>query len=242
MTGPAFADHLFVAWLACVFPLLARRSFPLLAARIREHGEPERIRAYRHTVLTWFGHLLLLLALWAVTERPLAALGLTASSLPQLLGGVLLGCLMLLALRLNIARWPTEANGRAAVLRHVGRVAALLPRSARERRWFRVVAVNAGITEEILFRGYLLWYLGHFAGSALAAALAVLAFTLAHAYQGLRQLPGIAAMGAFFVALYFVSGSILLPIVFHAAVDLLQGHHLARLLRSADGAGPASGA
>lgn len=230
MSDPVLADHLFVAWLAILFPLLSWRSFPLLASRIRHRGEPERIRAYRHTVLTWFGHLLLLMGMWAVADRPLGALGLRPSSPPELLAGLALGGVMLAALRLNIARWPTTLRDRDHIERLVGNLAVLLPRSTRERRWFRAVSVNAGLSEEILFRGYLLWYLGHFAGSAAASAIAVLAFTVAHAYQGLRQLPGIALMGAFFVALYLVSGSIFLPIAFHAAVDILHGHHLARLL------------
>lgn len=225
------ADHLLVAYLAIVFPLLARRSFPAVAARIRAGGEGERLRAYRHTVITWLLHLSIVLVLWVAAGRSWEALGLRASAWPELLVGGLLGTLLLAGLHIVHTRRVRRREDRASVERALGDLAELLPRSAAEQRMFRIVSINAGLSEELLYRGYLLWYLTQFSVIEVAAPVAMLVFTLAHLYQGLRMLPGIALMSAFFVMLYLVSGSLLLPIIFHAAVDMLQGYHLAPLLR-----------
>ena len=103
-----------------------------------------------------------------------------------------------------------------------------LPRTRRELGWFRAASVNAGITEELIFRGFLLWYLEPYVGLAWAAVIAVVVFTLGHAYQGVANLPALALASAAFVGLYLWSGSLLLPIVVHALVDVMNGNALAR--------------
>jgi len=44
-----------------------------------------------------------------------------------------------------------------------------------------------------------------------------------HSYQGLANIPRVAMIGAVFSGLYLLTGSLWLPIILHAAVDLLQG-------------------
>ena len=72
---------------------------------------------------------------------------------------------------------------------------------------------------------------------AVAAVIAVVLFTLGHAYQGKETLGGIAFVSACFVGLYLLTGSLLLPIVFHALLDLLQGQALSRFVVGGDRAG-----
>jgi membrane protease YdiL (CAAX protease family) len=99
---------------------------------------------------------------------------------------------------------------------------ALLPVTNHERLVWAAVAVSAGICEEIVFRGWLLNTLHEqigLTGTTLIWAGALI-FGLAHAYQ---KIPGIvltALAGAFFCVLYVKTGSLLLPIVLHALVDL----------------------
>ena len=92
------------------------------------------------------------------------------------------------------------------------------------------MSINAGITEELIFRGFLLWYLEPFVGIAGAAVLAVVAFTLAHAYQGVAHVPALALASTYFVGLYLGTGSLLLPVVLHAVIDVMQGTMLAESL------------
>ena len=56
-----------------------------------------------------------------------------------------------------------------------------------------------------------------------AGIISAVGFGLAHSYQGKAQVPQVIAVGAVFTLLYFLTGSVWVPIVVHALVDILQG-------------------
>lgn len=97
-----------------------------------------------------------------------------------------------------------------------------------------LVSLNAGIFEELIFRGYLIWYLSHFLNIAWAATIAVAMFGFAHIYQGIKQLPGILFISATAVLLYLYTGSLLIPILFHVFLDAIQGYYLAKIKNTND--------
>jgi uncharacterized protein len=100
---------------------------------------------------------------------------------------------------------------------------ALLPRTRAERRLFTVVGVTAGVCEEWLYRGFLLAVVSALAGGPPTAVLVVVAgaaFGLAHAYQGVGGVLTTGVLGAVLAALYLGTGSLLLPVVLHALIDL----------------------
>jgi membrane protease YdiL (CAAX protease family) len=102
-------------------------------------------------------------------------------------------------------------------------VSALLPVTAEERRLFTAVALTAGITEEVVFRGFLLVYLTDvFPGMPVSSAMVVSAalFGLAHSYQGGLGVLLTGLAGYWLAGLYVLTGSLLVPIVVHALVDL----------------------
>jgi membrane protease YdiL (CAAX protease family) len=100
---------------------------------------------------------------------------------------------------------------------------AVLPRTAGERRLFTVVGVTAGVCEEWLYRGFFLAVVAAAGGGlptwvlVLAAAVA---FGLAHAYQGRAGIVGTGLLGGGMAAMYLQTGSLLLPVVLHALIDL----------------------
>ena len=61
---------------------------------------------------------------------------------------------------------------------------------------FYGLSITAGIVEEVLWRGFLIWYLSQFMPVWGAALISTIGFGLAHAYQGLRQVPQITIVGA----------------------------------------------
>jgi membrane protease YdiL (CAAX protease family) len=100
---------------------------------------------------------------------------------------------------------------------------ALLPRTAGERRLFTVVGLTAGICEEWLYRGFFLAVVAAVAGdlpSWVLVAIAAVAFGLAHAYQGRAGILLTGVLGGVMAALYLSTGSLLLPVLLHAAIDL----------------------
>jgi membrane protease YdiL (CAAX protease family) len=100
---------------------------------------------------------------------------------------------------------------------------ALLPRTNAERRLFTVVGVTAGVCEEWLYRGFFLVVVAAVTGGLPTGVLVVVAaaaFGLAHAYQGLGGVALTGLLGGVMAALYLQTGSLLLPVLLHAAIDL----------------------
>lgn len=104
----------------------------------------------------------------------------------------------------------------------------MLPVTPVERLWWIAVSVTAGVTEEIVARGFLLSDL-HGGGAAspllhlpvaVAWAGSSLLFGFAHLYQGARGVLKTTLGGLYMGALAILSGGLVLPIVVHALVDL----------------------
>ena len=100
---------------------------------------------------------------------------------------------------------------------------ALLPRTTAERRLFTLVGVTAGVCEEWLYRGFLLAVVAAVGGglpTPALVAIGALAFGLAHAYQGVAGIVTTGILGGVMAGLYLGTGSLLLPVVLHALIDL----------------------
>ena len=225
-------DTLFALLVFVVFPVYSRFTIAGLIETLRREGEKARVAAYQKVIGTWILFAAFVLGLWAITERPWAALGLTPGDASRT-GIAIAAAIAVTALIVMPIRYIANTPARHDELpKQLGDVAEFMPQSDREEGWFRLVSLNAGITEELVFRGYLLWYLQHFLATGWAAAVAVLAFGLAHWYQGTRQLPGILLVSAVAVALFLYTGSLLVPVVFHVVLDALQGYYIARIRRA----------
>jgi membrane protease YdiL (CAAX protease family) len=99
----------------------------------------------------------------------------------------------------------------------------MLPRTSRERWGFAALAVTAGLTEELIWRGFGLGAL-HIvlpqAHSTWLIALAALAFGWAQLYQGYTGMLATGVLGALLAVLYIGTGSLLLPMLVHVLIDL----------------------
>ena len=109
----------------------------------------------------------------------------------------------------------------------VAAVADLMPKTEREAAQFRLVSVSAGVCEEIVCRGYMIWYLAAFVGEWPAVLLSALVFGLGHLYQGSAGVMKTGATGLLMGILYVATGSLLWPMILHTAVDV-HGGALAR--------------
>lgn len=96
----------------------------------------------------------------------------------------------------------------------------MLPIGTRERRWWILLAVSAGVCEELVYRGFLLTCFGEL-GLAWAWLLSSAAFGLAHAYQGRAAVLRSAIVGGILGLVAIANGHLALAIVLHIVLDLL---------------------
>jgi membrane protease YdiL (CAAX protease family) len=113
----------------------------------------------------------------------------------------------------------------------LGDVVHYLPRNPRDYRAFIALSVTAGIVEEIVYRGYFIWYLAHVMPVWTAVIASSLVFGLSHAYQGMGAIMRTGLGGLVFGMLYVFSGSIWVAIIAHALFDILQSQTILELLR-----------
>jgi len=79
------------------------------------------------------------------------------------------------------------------------------------------------ITEETIFRGYLIMRFNAITGSPLAALLmSTVVFSIGHGYEGALGVVSVAAMGLIFGALYLWRGNLVIPIVLHFVQDFIS--------------------
>lgn len=231
MSSLTYWDHIFALIVFLIYPVYSKFTFAAVIEDIRKRGEPARIHAYKETVLTWIVFAYCIPAMWYLFDREWADLGVRAADPVILAIGAFVAAifvsLFVVPLR-NISRSPERLGELES---QAGDIGLIMPRSKSEESWFYVVSTNAGLSEELIFRGYLIWYLDHFFELWLAAVIAVLLFGFAHSYQGLKQLPGVLLVSAVAVSLFVYTGSLLIPVLFHIFLDALQGHYIAKILR-----------
>lgn len=227
---PTLADHAFALLLVLFLPLHGMREWRGLVAADAAGHPRARLDEYRHTILLEWGLVAVLLGLWLAAGRPLPLLGLALPGGWRLLWGA--GATALL-LALLWVQWRTVRDGGPETLdalrRQVGSVAPLLPRTPAEHRGFRWLALTAGTAEELLYRGFLLWYFAALLGPWPGTVAAVLAFAAGHAYQGIAGVLKTGTVGALLTGIYIASGSLLWPMIVHCAIDL-QGGAFGRVL------------
>lgn len=222
-------DHILVLWLAVAQPALSALTFRRFVAA---GADMNRVRLYDRTLIIQWLTLGVTLIGWLVLGRSAAGLGLVVPAGWGFRGGaaaVLLLVTFLLRLWRN-ARRLGEAE-RSKAISKLGKLVHFLPRTVREYRRFVPLSVTAGIVEEIVYRGFLLWYFASHLPLWAAVIASSAIFGIGHSYQGPAAALRTGLVGLALAVLYVVSGSIWLPIVAHAAVDLLQGATVFEILR-----------
>lgn len=111
------------------------------------------------------------------------------------------------------------------VAMRVKRLWLFMPRTPIERVLWSLVALCAGIGEEIVYRGVMFTIVTRLTGSQLvAAATCVASFSVAHWVQGRSSVIAIAGFSAAFHALVGFTGSLYVAMAVHTIYDLAAGH------------------
>jgi hypothetical protein len=181
-----------------------------------------RVLYARAMALQW-ALALVTIALWWWRRRSWGALGLVLprSAAFAWFTGVAVAVVLFLLWQARRA----AANERVlqAVMKKLERVRRMLPHSPGELRSFLALSATAGICEELLYRGFLMSYLGHWLSPLASLFLAAIFFGLGHSYQGPRGVLLTAFVGIVFGGVYLSAGSLLPAMLLHAGGDAHSG-------------------
>ena len=219
-------DHLLVAILAIVLPvggfISLRRIRRQVAAGI---AHTARVSDYRNNMLIMWAVTGLTAGLWVILGRDWTTLGLApvgGSTLAVGIALLLAGSLVLVNFRYYRRVELSDSAARELVAMTEG-FDMVLPHSRRELKWFYGLSVTAGITEEILYRGFLMAYLGGLLPLPAVVVVSSLIFAIAHLYQGLAGASRTLVVGLALAITYALTGSILIAVIAHVLVDIIGG-------------------
>jgi membrane protease YdiL (CAAX protease family) len=135
--------------------------------------------------------------------------------------GITAGLLIAILLPAVLAMRSEKIRAKAG--KAAKRLAFLLPSTRDERAWWWAVCITAGICEEIVYRGFLLHYfhtLPFHLSLTWAMVISSLIFGIGHLYQGVGGGVQTAVIGFVFGVIFVMTGSLAIPIVVHAVMDL----------------------
>ncbi len=228
-------DHIFILLIFVVLPIHGALDTRRYLARI-EAGQPaNQVRVFLETtILEWVFLLAVGIAWWAL-RRPITDLGFRTLEGAELWGGSAVLVVMIGSL---VYSWQmlkrASDEGKAKQADGLGTLVHFLPHTRRDLHYFFGVSITAGIVEEIVYRGFVLWYLGSFVPLWAAVAVASVAFGLGHSYQGATGAVRAGLLGLGFAIFYVLTGSVWLPILAHIALDILQGLMVVEVLGKDD--------
>src|SRR5689334_4817604 len=175
---PTAIDFAFVFLFVVAASLIEHYIFwPRLRASIESGDANARSRGYRRVIVGQWLFAAVVFAIWTSHARSNEALRLLIPSGWRI--GLAVGlvafmiALTVIQLR-SILRVPVERY--AAIREKFGSVVAILPHDRREYIGFLLLSATAGFCEELLYRGYLAWFLSHWLGAPLGMFVSVLAF------------------------------------------------------------------
>lgn len=217
-------DHLLVALLALVAPVAERFFFyPRLVRATEASILGARARYYLVGIASAWAFTLCVLGAWIAERRPWSALRLGALDPKAAAFGFAIAALYAAAGMRARRRVIGSPKSLLRLRSRLASVSALLPRTPGERLGFALLSITAGICEEILYRGYLPWYLGAWAGPWVAMGASCVLFGFGHVYLGFPHVVRTAIIGAALAFVAVLSGSLLPAILIHATMDLLAG-------------------
>jgi uncharacterized protein len=221
------ADLALAAVIGLALPLFTWIEHQRDRRRETEGRSRPLVQRYRQSMLMLWGASALVVAAWIGAGRPLADLGLTVSGDIWFIAALAAAVLISLLYGSQVLTLRRSATARAQLRRMLEQqqgVDSVMPNTPEEMRAFRWIALTAGVCEELLFRGFLIWAIAHWMPVWAAAIVALIIFTLAHLYQGTaRALAGVVVAAAVMTVLFLMSGSLLPGMLLHFVVDLAGG-------------------
>lgn len=219
-------DYLLLFLAAFVMPLLSAITGRQLQ---RRSGVP-LIRRYWLTIIRGWMVVALILFAWFWARRPLATLGLDWPI--GFWGQIGFAAVALLALYfyVQLVRLPKLAGANLDKWADRMQTLKITPGTREELLVFILVAITAGVWEELLYRGFFIWFLIPLTGAIGAAVISSAIFGIGHLYQGRQGVVYTAIVGLVFAMLYLLTKSLWWLMAAHAIVDIYGGTLVYRIM------------
>lgn len=184
-----------------------------------------RQRYYAGLIAELWTFVAAVVALWLYEGRSWTSLRLGKPEgwrLPASIGLVLAVTIMLaIAIVRTLAKIARLKGHRQIKIPSHG--ARFAPHTRSELLWWTALSLSAGFSEELIFRGYLIWVLQPLLGVWGAGAISVFVFAAAHAYEGVKGSLAAGMIGGMFTLVVVGLGSLWPAIAMHTLIDVEQG-------------------
>lgn len=200
--------------------------FPRFKAAVAAGVPDARLKAYRRTTIGQWVFTAIVIAAWIATGRSWTALGVVPPTDWRLFVGIaLIATFGFFGLRQSraIARLSTKPERAGEYRTRLAELSFLLPHTRDEYRGFMILSITAGICEELLCRGYLIWVLRSVTSLTAAIVISAIAFGLGHAYQGTKGVVKTTIVGVVMNLIVVLTGWLLPAMVVHAVLDANAG-------------------
>jgi membrane protease YdiL (CAAX protease family) len=219
-------DFLLLFLAAIVMPVLSA----ITGRQLRRRSGAPLIRRYWLTIIRGWMVVAFILFAWFWARRPLATLGLDWPIGFWGKIGFLAAALMALYFFIQLMRVPKLANGNLDRWADRMQTLKITPGTREELLVFALVAITAGIWEELLYRGFFIWFLVPLTGAIGAAVISSAIFGIGHLYQGRTGVVYTAFVGLAFAVFYLLTQSLWWLMAAHAIVDIYGGTLVYRVL------------
>jgi membrane protease YdiL (CAAX protease family) len=207
--------------LVVVQPWAGRRRYRRLVDSVAV-DPGARLRHYRRGIIGEWASVAVVAVIGLLAGRGPSSIGVRAGPHPWSNAALVAEVAAVLGLSALVFRFGGRGI-REALRRQARGFAALLPTGRRERQVFALLAITAGICEELLLRGFGIAYVHWLWPGATRMWLVVVtaaAFGLVHLYQGPRGVVVTGLVGAYLAWLVLSTGSLVPAMVIHALLDL----------------------
>ena len=230
-----FVDHIFIVLLFIVQPIYGAYSYRRYVAKVEAGEAEDRIKLYKETIALEWVAFAVVAGAWTLLSRPIAELGFVTPGGSGFWGGAAALALVTAYLVYSVFAAKKMSNAdKSKQIDALGKLRYIAPQNSHDYRYFISVSITAGIVEEFLYRGFAFWYLAHFMPIWAVVVVSSVAFGLGHSYQGVSGMVRVTLIGLAFGAFYVWTGSIWLPMLAHAILDIVQGAAIVEVFRKPD--------